>query len=143
MGKIEDVLEIRFKQELVEAIRDKEKEMNLIRLDELREQKNDFLEQQKNLKKQMKQTFNREVHNLQKDYSSKIDEINDNKGELVDGFTQVNAEEIRKAYTKGSGGNSRSVKNGVSNGKKKLVKRKQVVKNKLETVDQEANLRVC
>ena len=136
-------MEIRFKQELVEAIRDKEKEMNLIRLDELRDQKNEFLEQQKNLKKQMKQTFNREVHNLQKDYSSKIDEINDNKGELVDGFTQVNAEEIRKAYTKGSGGNSRSVKNGVSNGKKKLVKRKQVVKNKLETVDQEANLRVC
>ena len=91
----------------------------------------------------MKQTFNREVHNLQKDYSSKIDEINDNKGEMVDGFTQVTAEEIRKAYTKGSGTNGRSGKNGVSNGKKKLVKRKQVVKNKLETVDQDANLRVC
>ena len=82
ISKIKENLEVEFRNELNKALIDKEREMNLEKMEQLRAQKNQLLAEQKAMREQMKQTFSRELNSLQKEYNKKVDSYKTTTNEM-------------------------------------------------------------
>lgn len=75
ISKIREDMLAQFAVDLKQELLEKEKEMNLVKFEELKAQKAELNEMQKAQREQLKATFNRELHNLQQEYSSKLEKF--------------------------------------------------------------------